>query len=175
MLVGAGVVVVPPAAATPVTATISAGSLAFVTSPANSGFAVALNGLDQAVTTAQSFDVADATGSGLGWNITATSTTFTTGGATPHTLPAAAVTVQTSPTVSCDSGATCSVAAAAVSYPYTLPAESIAPTATKIYNAAANSGLGNQTVVATMRLAIPANTFAGTYSATWTCSLVNGP
>ena len=44
-----------------------------------------------------------------------------------------------------------------------------------MYNAAANTGLGNQTVTPTWRLAVPANTFAGTYASTWTISLVSGP
>ena len=161
--------------ATPATATISAGSLAFVASPATAGFSVTLNGLDQVATTSQSFDVADATGSGLGWNITATSTTFSTGGATPRTLPPAAVTIQSTPTVTCDTGATCTLATPSVSFPYSLPAGSTAPTATKVFNAAANTGLGNQTMLATMRLAVPANTFAGGYAATWFYSLVSGP
>ena len=127
------------------------------------------------MTTSESFDVGDATGSGTGWNITATSTTFTTGGATSHTLPTSAVTVQSAPSVSCDAGATCTAASSNVSFPYTLPAGATAPTATKIHNATTNTGMGNQTVVATMRVVIPANTYAGSYTSTWTYSLVSGP
>jgi hypothetical protein len=44
-----------------------------------------------------------------------------------------------------------------------------------MFNATANTGLGNETAVATMRLAIPATTFAGSYTSTWTYSLVSGP
>jgi hypothetical protein len=62
-----------------------------------------------------------------------------------------------------------------VSYPYTLPAATTAPTATKLYNATATTGMANQTVSATFRLAVPASTFAGTYTSTWTYSLVSGP
>ena len=164
-----------PAGATSATATISAGTLAFVASPSTASISATLDGVDQTVTTSQSFDVGDATGSGTGWNVTATSTTFSTGGGTPHTLPASAVTLPTAPTVSCDTGATCTTASTNISFPYTLPAGSTAPTATKIHNAAANTGLGNQTVVATMRLAIPANAYAGSYTSTWTYSLVSGP
>jgi hypothetical protein len=169
---GALIATTIPAGATSATATISAGSLAFVSSPSTAGFADTLNGVDQTVTTTQSFDVGDATGSGTGWNITATSTTFTAGS---HTLPTSAVTVQSAPSVACDAGATCTAATNSVAFPYTLPAAATAPTATKIYNAAANTGLGNQTATATMRLAIPANTFAGSYGSTWTYSLVSGP
>ena len=79
-----------PASATTGTATVSAGSLAFVSTPPNVSFAATLNGLDQTPTAAEAIDVSDATGSGTGWNITATSTTFTTGS---HSLSTSATTV----------------------------------------------------------------------------------
>src|SRR5581483_5131949 len=88
-----------PAAATTGTATISAGSLAFVSSPPNVSFNATLNGLDQTVTSTEALDVGDATGSGTGWNITATSTTFTTG---TKSLSTSATTVTGAPTDVCD-------------------------------------------------------------------------
>jgi WxL domain surface cell wall-binding len=157
------------------TATISAGSLGFVSTPPNVTFSATLNGLDQSVTATQALDVGDATGSGTGWNITATSTTFTTGGGSPHLLSTSATTLTGAPTDVCDASATCTLATNSVTYPYTLPAGGTAPTATKMFNAAANTGLGNQTVTPTWRLSVPANTFAGTYTSTWTISLVSGP
>ena len=154
-------------------AAITAGSLGFVSTPSTVSFSDTLNGTNQSVSASQAFDVGDATGSGAGWNITATSTTFTaTGG---KTLPATAVTVASAPTVSCDGSNTCSTATNAITYPYVLPAASTAPTATKLWNAAAASGMGNQTVSSTFTLAIPANTYAGSYSSTWTYSLVSAP
>jgi hypothetical protein len=174
MAVGAVAVlaVAVPAAATSGTATISAGSLAFVSSAPNVSFSATLNGLDQTATTTEALDVGDATGSGTGWNITATSTTFTAGG---HTLSTSATTVTAAPTDACDASATCTVATNAITYPYTLPAAGTAPTATKLFNAAANTGMGNQTVTPTWKLSIPASTYAGTYTSTWTISLVSGP
>jgi hypothetical protein len=157
------------------TATIAAGSLGFVSTPPNVTFSATLNGLDQTVSTTQALDVGDATGSGTGWNITATSTTFTTGGGTPHLLSTTATSLTGAPTDVCDAGATCTLATNSVTYPYVLPAGATAPTATKMYNAAANTGLGNQTVTPTWRLSVPASTFAGTYTSTWTISLVSGP
>jgi hypothetical protein len=157
------------------TATISAGSLGFVSTPPNVTFSATLNGLDQTVNATQALDVGDATGSGTGWNLTATSTTFTTGGGTPHLLSTSATTVTGAPTDVCDASATCTLATNSVTYPYTLPAGASAPTATKMFNAAANTGLGNQTITPTWRLSVPANTFAGTYTSTWTISLVSGP
>jgi WxL domain surface cell wall-binding len=157
------------------TATISAGTLGFVSTPPNVGFSATLNGADQTVTTTQALDVADATGSGAGWNLTATSTTFTTGGGSPHLLATSATTIAAAPAVACDTGSTCTAATNSVTFPYTLPAGATAPTATKLFNAAANSGMGNQTVTPTWRLSVPASTFAGTYTSTWTISLVSGP
>ena len=157
------------------TATIAAGSLGFVSTPPNVTFSATLNGLDQTVSTTQALDVGDATGSGTGWNITATSTTFSTGGGSPHLLSTTATSLTGAPTGVCDASATCTLATNSVTYPYVLPAAGTAPTATKMYNAAANTGLGNQTVTPTWRLSVPANTFAGTYTSTWTISLVSGP
>jgi hypothetical protein len=145
-----------------------------VSTPATISFTGTLNGLDQTITNPTAIDVGDATGSGTGWNITATSTTFATSGNT-HSLSTSATTVGSAPSIACDTGATCALATNSVTYPYTLPAATTAPTATKVYNATANTGLGNQTVTPTWKLAVPANTFAGTYNSTWTLSLVSGP
>jgi hypothetical protein len=161
-----------PASALTGTATISAGSLAFVSAPGNVSFSATLNGADQTVTSAQGLDVSDATGSGAGWDITATSTTFTAGA---HTLATSSTTLAATPTTACDAGATCTLATNSVAYPYTLPAAGTAPTATKMFNAALNTGLGNETVTPSWHLAVPAATFAGTYTSTWTLSLVSGP
>ena len=157
------------------TATIAAGALGFVSTPPNVSFSATLNGLDQTVTTTQAVDIGDATGAGTGWNLTATSTTFTTGGGSPHLLSTSATSVSSAPADACDASATCTLATNGVTYPYVLPAGASAPTATKLYNAAANTGLGNQTVTPTWRLSVPASTFAGTYTSTWTISLVSGP
>jgi hypothetical protein len=160
------------AVASTATGTIGAGSLAFVSTPGNVAFSLTLSGVDQTSTTPLALDVGDATGSGVGWNISATSTTFTAGG---HTLPTSATSVTIAPTDACDAGATCVTGTNAVSYPYSLPAGSTAPTATKLFGAAAATGLGDQTVTPTFRIAIPANTYAGSYASTWTFSLVAGP
>src|SRR5207253_1216983 len=96
-----GMLSATPAGATSASAAITAGSLAFVSTPASVGFSVTLNGTDQTPTAVSTFDIGDATGSGAGWNLTAASTTF--------------------------------------------------------------------------RLSVPANTFAGTYTSTWTYSLVSAP
>lgn len=176
-VLGAAVVVgAPTAGAATATATLTAGSLAFVTTPPNVTFSATLDGTDKNVNASQALDISDGTGSGAGWNVTATSTTFSTGGGTPKLLPTTATTVQSAPSVACDSGVTCTTATlSGLTYPYTLPAAGTAPTATKLFNAAANSGMGNQTVTPTWRLTVPGNATAGTYTSTWTLSLVSAP
>jgi hypothetical protein len=62
-----------------------------------------------------------------------------------------------------------------VVYPYSLPAATTAPTATKLVNAPAGTGMGDQTVTPTWALAIPATAYAGNYTSTWTLSLVSAP
>jgi hypothetical protein len=153
------------------TVTVSAGSLAFVSAPGNVTFPVTLNGVDQAPTQTQPIDVGDATGSGTGWNITATSTTFTTGTKNLSTT----ATTATGATVACDTSVTCTTATNTITYPYALPAATSAPVATKLFNGAANTGMGNQTVTPTWKVLVPANTSAGSYTSTWTISLVSGP
>jgi hypothetical protein len=162
-----------PAGAATATATITAGALAFVSTPPNVTFSDTLNGTNQTAIATQALDVGDATGSGAGWNITATSTTFATGGGA--TLATTATSVQSAPTKACDASSSCVLATTNVSYPYTLPAAGTAPTATKLFNATANTGEGDETVTVTWSLAIPAATSAGTYTSTWTISLVSGP
>src|SRR5579862_2954734 len=133
-----------PAGAATATANISAGALAFVTTPPNVTFTDTLNGTNQTVTANQALDVSDATGSGAGWSITATSTTFATGGG--PTLATNATTVQSAPGTACDAGSACTLATNSIGYPYTLPAGASAPTATKVFDAAVNTGEGNETV-----------------------------
>jgi hypothetical protein len=163
----------PQAGATSASITVNAGSLVLVSAAPNVTFpSDTLNGLDQTKTATEAIDVGDSTGSGAGWDITATSTTLTTG---TLNLSTNATTVQSAPTVACDASATCSAATNGIAYPYTLPAGASAPTATKVYNAAANTGMGNQTVTVTWQVAIPASTKVGTYTSTWTISLASGP
>jgi WxL domain surface cell wall-binding len=182
MKLGAGIatlgsllLIAAPAGATTASATLTAGSLGFASTPGNVTFpSVALNGQNRTVNASQPVDVADATGSGAGWNVTATSTLFTSGS---NTLPAGSTTISSAPAAAtCDSGVTCTPAGSnSVSYPYSLPAGATAPTATKLFTAGLGTGMGDQTVNPTWTLAIPGNAYAGNYQSTWTLSLVSGP
>lgn len=173
--IGTALLIAAPAGATSASATLTAGSLGFASTPGNVTFpSVALDGANKTVTATQALDIADATGSGAGWNLTGTSTLFTAGS---HALPGGSATIGSAPAAAtCDSGVTCTPAGSnAVSYPYSLPAGATAPTATKLFSAAAGTGLGDQTLSPTWTLAIPANAYAGNYNSTWTLSLVSGP
>ena len=141
---------------------------------------VTLAGVDQTVNYTLPTTVVDATGTGNGWNLTLTSTTFTTGGGSAHLLATDASTI-TSVASSCitpGSGSiTCTNPTNAISYPLTVPAAASAPAAVKFFNAAANSGMGEFTVTPTIAIAIPANTYASSsgYSSTLTVAVVSGP
>ena len=146
------------------------GSLS-LTPPASTTFpSTALNGTDKTATITGVFTANDQTNSGSGWNITGTSTTFTSGALT---LPTTATQITAASAVAASQN--CSLPTNSITYPKTLPAATTAPAAIKLYNAAANSGGGPSTVTLTYLLSIPANTRSGTYTSTWTFSIVSGP
>jgi hypothetical protein len=166
------------AASTSASVLLQGGALSFVNgTPASTlTFPTAtLNGTDRTLTASLAFDVSDATGSAAGWNVTATSTQFTSG---THTLPASATTIQSAPNLVCDLlPIFCTLANTLVAYPYTLPAAAVAPAPTTIFDAVANTGLGAQTFTTNWTLAIPADALATStpYTSTWTFSLGSGP
>jgi WxL domain surface cell wall-binding len=154
------------------TATVTAGTLSLSTS-ATPSVSATLDGTDKTPNYTLPMTVNDATGSGTGWNVTITSTTFTTT-APVHTLSTSASTV-TGTTATCAGGTTCTNPTNSITYPLAVPAAGTAPTAVKLFNAAANTGMGNFTVTPTVQVAIPANTYAGTYQSTVTVAVVSGP
>ncbi len=148
---------------------ITAGTLSFVSSPANVTFSsITLNGFNQTSTASQLLDIGDNTGSGSGWHVTLSNTLFTSGA---NQLASSDFTVPSSPSTTCDTGSTCSTANFGTWSTYVLPGA----TGTKLLSAAANSGLGNQTVSLGWQASIPSSALAGTYTSTWTVSLVSGP
>jgi hypothetical protein len=155
-----------------VTATVTGGGLSEATS-ATPSFSATLDGTDQTPTYTLPLTVTEARGTGAGWNLTVTSTQFTTGGGTPKTLSTTASSVA-SVTSSCATG-TCTSPTNSVTYPVGLPAGSTPPTAVKFFNAAANTGMGKFTITPTVNVSVPANTFAGAYSSTVTLAVVTGP
>jgi len=142
-----------------------------LTPPSTAPFgSLTLNGSNQSLTANLAFTPSDATGSSSGWNLDGTSTTFTAG---THTLPTTATTV-TAASVAAASG-TCRLPTNSIAYPVTLPAAATAPAAVKLYDAAANTGLGTSTLTLTFKLSLLPNVFTGAYSSTWTFTIASGP
>ncbi|MEH3053771.1 MAG: hypothetical protein PGN13_07135 [Patulibacter minatonensis] len=129
----------------------------------------ALNGTDRSLSTSATFGVDDQTGTKNGWNLSATSSQFLTGG-TPMN---GSVTVNG---VGLAAGAgRCTAPTSSIGYPMALPHGSPAPTAAKIFNAVAASGRGPTNLTFNFTLGIPASARIGTYTSTWTVTLATGP
>src|SRR5207302_1705152 len=84
---------------------------------------VTLTGSDQTTSYSLGLTVIDARGSGAGWNLTITSTTFTAGG---HSLSTSASSI-TGVSASCVANTTCTNPTNGVSYPVSVPAGTTAP------------------------------------------------
>ena len=149
------------------------GSVLSATTSATPSFTANLDAGDSTQTYTVPLSLQDTRGTGAGWNVLITSTTFSTGGGSPKTLATNASSL-TGVTSSCTSG-TCTSPSNAQSYPIAVPAGSTAPTAVKIFNTTANNGMGLFTITPTIGVSIPQNSYAGTYSSTVTVSVVSGP
>lgn len=157
---------------TGVTATINAGPAVNVAAAASPSFALTLNGSDQITTYTLPLVVTDATGSGAGWNLTITSTTFANA---DRTFPAAASTI-TGATAECAASSTCTLPTNQVANSnLALPAAATAPSAVAFFDATSATGRGTIDVNTTVQVAVPANVLAGTYTSTVTVAAVSGP
>jgi len=134
--------------------------------PSNPSVSDILDGSDQTVSYAPVLGVVDARGSGAGWNLQISATTFSDGAT--HTLAPGQVSSVSS---ACHSASTCTAASSSgITYPLT-----VSGTATKFYNSAVSSGLGKVDVTPTVDVLIPGNAFAGTYTSTVTLAATTGP
>ncbi len=86
------------------TATVTGAGALGLSHGATASVSDTLDGSDQTTSYAIPLTLDDARGSGAGWNTTITSTTFTTGGGTPRTLPGASSIASVSST--CRAGGT---------------------------------------------------------------------
>jgi len=149
----------------------SGGSLT-LTSPASLMFPSAtLTGVDQTEAATVSLTPSDLTASGAGWNIQATSTTFTN--ASGRTLPTTATRFTAG--IATTTAGNCSLPTNAITYPLTLPAGTTAPAAVKVFDATAATGAGPSTLALTAAIAVPASAYVGTYTSTWTFTIASGP
>ena len=160
------------AASATVTGTVSGSTLSLSTT-ATPSFSDNLDLGDQTQPFSVPLTAQDTRGTGAGWNLTVTSTQYTTGGGSPSTLATTASSL-TGVTSTCASG-TCTNPTNATTYPVAVPAGSTAPTAVKFFSAAANTGMGKFTVTPTIGVFVPQNTTAGTYTSTLTLAVVSGP
>ena len=147
------------------TATVTGTAGISLNLPANPSITDTLSGSDQTVTYSPVLGVVDARGTGAGWNVTIAATTFSDGAG--HSLAAGSVTGVTSV---CHTGSTCTAPTNSIGYPLTL-----STTAAKVFNAAANTGLGAVDVTPTVSVAIPGNAYAATYTSTVTLAAATGP
>lgn len=144
-----------------------------LSSAASPTFTASLPAGDQAPTYTLPLTVQDTrTGGAAGWNITITSTQFSTGSS--QTLAANASSVQ-AVSRACAGGASCLSPTNTITYPLTIPAGSTPPSAVKLTNAAAGTGTGIFTITPTIAVTVPANSYAGSYTSTLTIALVSGP
>jgi len=138
----------------------------------------------------QSYSVNDATGSGAGWHVTASATTFTDSAATPVAyLPTSAfstngstwaLTSSNAPTPACAALATCLLPNNLTGYPVYLTTAAATPPASNIYDTHALTGLGSMTIGIGANpvgwwLTVPASTVAGTYTSTITMQIISAP
>jgi WxL domain surface cell wall-binding len=148
------------------TATVSGTAGISLNLPANPSITDTLDGTDQTVGYSALLGIVDARGTGAGWNLQISATTFSDGSG--HTLAQGQV---ASVTQACKAGSTCTVATSTgITYPLT-----IGTVAAKVFNAALNTGLGKVDLTPTINVAIPGNAYAGTYTSTVTLAATTGP
>lgn len=139
------------------------GTLAITAAPGNFSYNATLTG--DILTLTSSFAVGvDAASTTAGWNLQASIGTLTSVGgdtiaASNHTIRSVAVT-----------GVTGIAPTNSIGYPLAIPTAS-----GKIFNAAVNTGTGQSTMTFSTQLSVPADTAAGTFTATLTVTIVAGP
>lgn len=145
---------------------LTASSTASFTADLDSGDATATYSIPITAT-----DTRTGASASLGWSLTITSTTLTTGA---HSLPTTATDV-TGVSASCLNGGVCDTATSSTTYPVTVPAGGTAPTAVKFASIAAGTGEGAFSFPASMSVSVPQNSWSGTYTSTITIAVVSGP
>ena len=126
-------------------------------------FSATLAGTDQTVTYQPGLTVTDARGTGAGWHLTVSATSLTDG---THNLSQSVSAVSQA----CGSSSTCSLPTNSVTLPV-----AVGSTGTSFYSAASGAGLGIVNVNPTVSVAIPGNSYAGSYASTVTFAAVAGP
>jgi hypothetical protein len=167
-----------------INATVNPGTLA-IAPPGAFSYSETLSGTDTLTNFPLSIGIDDDTGTGDGWTVTVVSSALETAfgitassawsltvngsgsSATSTMAPTAAANGTAMYTLPVDQG---------VSYPVVIPGiTGGSPTPAVMYSAAAGTGMGDFTITADMWLGVPADALAGTYSATITWAVAQGP
>jgi hypothetical protein len=169
---------------------VTAGTLS-QTSPSALGWDETLNGLDQDLVDTSASDeqytVNDATGSGAGWHVTLSATTFTNGS---HTFPntgtfsvngsLSSISATSAPSPTCTDS--CTTPTNTTTYPVQITTATSSPTASTIYDTSLNTGLGQVVIGGSTAtypigwwLVAPASAYSGSYTSTVTVELISGP
>jgi hypothetical protein len=146
--------------------------------PAAIGWSASLTGINQSLDDAAGTVVADTLYFGPGWNITVSASSLVSG---TNSLPAVSSgyevngsatssSATTVPSKACTGTGSVAPSGNSVKYPLTL---STSPQL--LYTAAIDSGEGTCTLGTNWWLAVPANSYAGTYLGTVTLTLASGP
>jgi hypothetical protein len=172
------------------TVNLTAGTLT-LTSPSSLTWSSTLTGLDQSLVDTtpadQQYTVDDATGSGAGWHVSTSATTFTDGSFTfPDTGTfstngsTASATATTAPTATCTG--TCTLPSNSTTYPVAVTTAATLPTPAVIYDDSATNGLGQILIGGSTHAApvgwwvqVPASAEAGAYISTITMAIISGP
>jgi hypothetical protein len=199
--IGAGVLAVAgPAQAAACSGAVNAGTSCFangtltftagfltLTSPAVLTWAATDTGVNQQVVDGvhQTLVVDDATGSGAGWNVTVSVTTFTNGTVSLPTTgtfwingSTSSQSAATTPIAACTGTATCTVSTdAAVTYPLNvITGTTTVPAPVKMYDAPAATGMGSITISPVgWWVSLLANAQAATYTSTVTLEVISAP
>jgi hypothetical protein len=155
------------------TGTVAGGTLSLTAAGAPT-FGATLNGDDKTPTYTIPFTLNDARGTGVGWNTTITSTQFKDTD-TSKTLAADASSITGVVAAAADAGGTVTPVDNTIATGVGIPADVTAPDPVKFFNADVDSGMGKFTVTPTVRVSVPANSYAGTYTSTVTLASVSGP
>jgi hypothetical protein len=161
------------------TATLTAGATLSVSGGVPSGFAASLNGADQLVYGSLTpLIVTDNRGTGVGWRVSGSATSFTVAG---HTFAADSLKLN-GEAATCDGASTCTVPTTLASSSSTLDHAS----AVTLASAAIGEGQGVIDLTSpqinagaqagkNLTLAIPGNAFAGAYLSTLTITVATAP
>ena len=163
------------------TATVKAGSLTESNATNRVSLSLTSRKSVRVVTYTLPITVDDARGSGVGWNLSITSTTFRLfdhdkdrNKLNKDRLPTNASSI-VMVSVSCGVKSTCTRPADTISYPLLVPAGTTPPPPTKFFNATVGSGLGKFSLVMMVNVTVPAHTEGGVYSSTITLTIASGP